>query len=347
MTDGEPSPDDAARDEPDPSPSAAPGPTRPPASAGTGGTAARRAAREAGASGPRAGASSPRSAGGSAGRSGRRAEHQVRRQLDPDALAALEEERDFLLASLADLEREHDAGDVDDTDYAELKDDYTARTAAVLRAIDDRRQLAERVRPPRSWGRILGGVAAVVVLAVVGGVLLAQASGDRTPGGTASGDIRLSTRDLLLTAQQHTGEATQHLQDGDPDAALASYRLAIETYQEVLEIQPANTEALTYQGWVLHTLALNSDSAAAAELEVEARERLDEALTIDPGYADARVFRAILLRNAGDVEGARADLAAIPEGAVPPFMEQMVAGLQQSLDHAGAVSAPTTADLSR
>src|SRR5690606_11549803 len=64
-----------------------------------------------------------------------------RRQLDPDALAALEEERDFLLRSLDDLEREHDAGDVDDADYAELKDDYTARAAAVLRAIDDRREL--------------------------------------------------------------------------------------------------------------------------------------------------------------------------------------------------------------
>ncbi|MCD9625117.1 hypothetical protein [Rhabdothermincola salaria] len=332
MTDGEPTEGPV-----DPSPPADPSPL-----AGTtpaAGTAARRAARAASA-GPasRPGTASSRTGSGSA-RAARRAGTQVRRQLDPDALAALEEERDFLLASLADLEREHEAGDVDDTDYAELKDDYTARTAAVLRAIDDRQALAEQVRPPRSWGRILGGVAAVVVLAVVGGVLLAQASGDRTPGGTASGDIRLSTRDLLLAAQQHTGEATQHLQDGDGDAALDSYRLAIETYEEVLAIQPANTEALTYQGWVLHTLALNSDSEAAAELEGEARARLDEALAIDPGYADARVFRAILLRNAGDVEAARADLAAIPEGAVPPFMDQMVSGLQQSLDHASATSA--------
>ena len=33
-----------------------------------------------------------------------------------DRLAALEEERRFLLRSLTDLEREHDAGDVDDLD---------------------------------------------------------------------------------------------------------------------------------------------------------------------------------------------------------------------------------------
>ncbi|HYZ97739.1 MAG TPA: hypothetical protein VE575_03240, partial [Acidimicrobiales bacterium] len=58
------------------------------------------------------------------------------RGLDPDALAALEEQRDFLLRSLEDLEREHDAGDVDDHDYAALKDDYTARAARTIRAIE-------------------------------------------------------------------------------------------------------------------------------------------------------------------------------------------------------------------
>jgi len=51
-------------------------------------------------------------------------------------LTALAEERDFLLSSLRDLEAEHDAGDLADTDYATLKRDYTARAAAVLDALD-------------------------------------------------------------------------------------------------------------------------------------------------------------------------------------------------------------------
>ena len=38
-------------------------------------------------------------------------------RLDPDALAVLEEQRSFLRRSLADLEREHDAGDLDDDDF--------------------------------------------------------------------------------------------------------------------------------------------------------------------------------------------------------------------------------------
>ena len=36
---------------------------------------------------------------------------------DPDAYAALEEQRDFLLRSLDDLERERAAGDIDEDDY--------------------------------------------------------------------------------------------------------------------------------------------------------------------------------------------------------------------------------------
>ena len=48
----------------------------------------------------------------------------------------LEEERDFLLRSLDDLDRERAAGDLDPADYVALKEDYTARAAAVLRAID-------------------------------------------------------------------------------------------------------------------------------------------------------------------------------------------------------------------
>ena len=305
----------------------------PPSTGAAAGTAARRAARDRARTGSTPSGRSPSSAPQPAGdASRRRDDSRARRRLDPDALAALEEERDFLLSSLDDLEREHDAGDVDDDDYDELRDDYTARAAAVLRAIEQRQELARQRCSPRSWSRIVAWVGLVAVFAVLGGVLVARASGNRPPGGQASGDIRLSSRDALLEAQQFTGQATQQLEAGDPRAALESYRSAIESYQRVLEVSPANAEALTYQGWVLHTLALNvADEASAAELDAQARSRLDEAVAADPSYPDARVFRAILLRGAGDLDAARADLAAVPDGAVPAFMEQMVTGLRQSL----------------
>ena len=77
----------------------------------------------------------------------RRADRMTR--VDLDQLAELEEERRFLLRSLADLEREHDAGDIDDADYATLRDGYTVRAAAVLREIDGgRAQLPPKPTAP-------------------------------------------------------------------------------------------------------------------------------------------------------------------------------------------------------
>jgi tetratricopeptide (TPR) repeat protein len=56
---------------------------------------------------------------------------------DSDAdLETLEQEREFLLRSLADLDAEYEAGDIDDDDYRTLTDDYTVRAATVLRAIE-------------------------------------------------------------------------------------------------------------------------------------------------------------------------------------------------------------------
>jgi hypothetical protein len=48
---------------------------------------------------------------------------------------ALEDERDFCLRSLRDLDAERDAGDIDEADYRSLKDAYTARAATALHAL--------------------------------------------------------------------------------------------------------------------------------------------------------------------------------------------------------------------
>ena len=71
-------------------------------------------------------------------------------RLDLDELARLEEERAFLLKSLDDLERERDAGDIDERDYETLKDDYTRRAVTVLRAIEAGKA---KFAPPRRGAR--------------------------------------------------------------------------------------------------------------------------------------------------------------------------------------------------
>ena len=53
-----------------------------------------------------------------------------------ELLAELQEQRDFLLNSLRDLEREHKFGDIDDQDYESLRKEYVSRAAAVIKQIE-------------------------------------------------------------------------------------------------------------------------------------------------------------------------------------------------------------------
>ena len=287
----------------------------------TGGTAARRAAREAVATTSSKG--KPMSKSGSAS--------ARRRELDPDALAALEEERDFLLRSLEDLEREHAAGDVDDSDFEELKDDYTARAAAVIRAIEDRTAAVKSLRPQRNWQRTALGLVLVGALAVGASWLVFRNAGTRAPGQGLTGDIRQDSSNLILQAQGLTGQAQASLQAGDSTKALKQFESAVQAYDKALEISPENVQAMTYRGWVLHTIALSSELSVAADLDRQALEYLDEAIAIDPLYSDARVFRAILERNAGEFGAAKADLDAIDMNAIPMYMIQMVNSLREDV----------------
>jgi len=207
-------------------------------------------------------------------------------RLDPDRLAELEEQRDHLLASLEDLEREHDAGDLDDHDYVELKDDYTARAAEVLRAIDDHRDLAARARPQRSRKRTAVVAVSVVALAVVAGVLVARSSGQRGTGTITGNDDNL--RQQLASCQT---VSFQKPADG------------IDCYSEVLDEHPDNVDALTYQGW-----------AYIRDGQVErGAKNLARVVEIDPDYPDARVFRAVLLSRAGAAAAAKGDAVAARE----------------------------------
>ena len=217
---------------------------------------------------------------------------------------ALLEERDFLLGSLDDLEAEYAAGDLDDADYESLKADYTTRAARVLRAIEAGEYPAPIESPTakRTGWMWLAGIAVVATLA---GILVAQFSGSRTLNDTITGDIRVTTRELLLEAQQLLGE-------GDLEAA-------IDVYDDVLELSPSNTEALAYKAWFLR-LQGNVDAA---------RPLVEDAVAIDPDYADARVFATAIALDVGDVDAAKGHLDAFDQLDAPPFIEQLV--VQQGL----------------
>jgi tetratricopeptide (TPR) repeat protein len=209
----------------------------------------------------------------------------------------LEEERDFLLRSLRDLEVEREAGDIDEHDYVGLRDDYTARAAAALRAIDQRSAVpadagaAREPRSPRVVALITTGVLAVAVLC---GVLVAQSAGERVAGRPATGSVPpTAPPDDLTRARQLFSER--------------NYLDALKLYDKVLKADPQNVEALAYRGWLLFQ-ASEAAGSQSPELTNRALESLDRAVLADPRFPDAHFFRGWVLQH-----GKNDAAAAVPE----------------------------------
>lgn len=240
------------------------------------------------------------------------------------------EERDFLLRSLDDLERERAAGDLDDGDYRTLKDDYTARTAAVLRAIDDAAApvaapttaaAAAAAAPPRNRLRPAVWTLGVVAVAVSAGLLVAQSSGERLPGAPASGSI------TPTGPSQKLNEARVLVGEGKAAEA-------IKVYDEVIAADPRNAEALAYRGWLVRLVGRSTGDQALLERGYEFVTRAVEA---DPQYPDAHFFRGMML-----YQDKNDPAAAIPEfraflGLDPPQdMVPLVEGvLKEAMEATG------------
>ena len=152
----------------------------------------------------------------------------------------------------------------------------------------------------RRWRNAAVWTAAIVVVAGAAGVLVARSSGSRGADGSITGEIRATAREMIFEAQSRLGE-------GDMAGAIAAY-------DEALQIQPSNVEALTYRGWLT---SRRGDLAAAAKY-------LDDAIAVDPAYPDARLFRAIVALEEGDGAQAAAELAVFDSLDAPPYAEELV-----------------------
>jgi tetratricopeptide (TPR) repeat protein len=269
-------------------------------------------------------------------------------ELDAYSDGELEEERDFLLTSLTDLEAERGAGDVDDGDYAVLRDGYTARAAVVLRALDRRRVEQELATRPASaaagggeepaggavgpvtremgagtrrwrWKKPLT-VGAIAALAVAAGLGVAGAAGQRLPGDTSSGSVPNDKAHQLLAL------AVQQFQKGN---VLGSIR----TYDQVLAADPANSEALTYKGWLL---ALAGAQGKDTGLIDQGLSSIQEAERVAPSYADPHFFGGeIYLRDKNDPKDAITEfetyLADNPPADMGPEVQGELAAAQAAV----------------
>lgn len=189
----------------------------------------------------------------------------------------LHHEQQFLLRSLRDLDSERAAGDIDEADYAALRDGYIARTAAIARELDGIG--VDKPANSRNWVRRITVIACVLALACTAGVWVARQSGQRLPGQSSSGAIEQSSSGLLASARQ--------LNFSDPGKA-------IELYNQVLKLEPDNAEALTYRSWILALAARNATgSVKQLALDTVVRDLL-RAQQVDQKYPDARCFLGII-----------------------------------------------------
>lgn len=243
--------------------------------------------------------------------------------MNPDQLAELEEQRRFLLRSITDLDREHRYGDVDDQDFATLRDGYTARAATVLRAIE----AGQAAVPPRRLRRpkvLAAWVIGTVLVASLAGWLVARTSGQRLPGQSITGGLPGDeVAEKLAEARQFLGVDPQQ---------------AIIRYQAVRELDPNNAEALTYMGWLIAQSGSTEASAGA--------EFLRGAIKLDPTYADPHCFLAITSADylqPPDLDTARAEAQACLDNNPPSQMIDMIHGFVASLGAPSTTTAvPTT-----
>lgn len=237
-------------------------------------------------------------------------------RLDPDDLAALEDQRDFLLRSLDDLEREHEAGDLETGDYETLRDDYTARAAEVLRAIEQQHQAFADARHPRSRARTAAIFAGVIAFAVLAGWLVASSMGAREAGDTATGGIG------IRQSPSQRAQACQQLMNAQAPAE------AIECFREVLEDDERNVVALSFLAWQLELSAPIVGGDDGEALSDSARTLVERAIEHDPDYSYARAFRAVIAYRDGEYELAQQYLEEFRAGDPSPDAESVITQME-------------------
>lgn len=192
----------------------------------------------------------------------------------------LEDERDFLVRSLADLRSERAAGDIGEDDFAALLARDEERLSAVLAELAALERIeADAPRAPgpeRSPGRRRRRwLAAVAAAALAGGatLLAIELSSPRVPGEPATGSTP-------ATVAAELDEAAALVNEGTPGALSE----ALTLYRAVLHAEPNQPQALAETGYleweagfnagdkkqegqgrafVLHSLRVQADDYAA------------------------------------------------------------------------------------
>jgi tetratricopeptide (TPR) repeat protein len=218
----------------------------------------------------------------------------------------LDDEREFLIRSLDDAGREHDAGDLTDDDFAVLTTRDRRRLAEVERElaalgvdlaalevaghpdsgggpVKDGQVGDGQLGPWSGWRRI--GIIAACFLVLAGVVILVvHAVTPRLPGQATSGSITASKQQLI---EQQLAGALSLNNAGNAVGAL-------KLYDKVLAEDPDDPQALAASGFI----DWNYGSAGGStSLESAGRKAEEKAIRAAPTFYAGHLFLGLILFN--------------------------------------------------
>jgi tetratricopeptide (TPR) repeat protein len=230
----------------------------------------------------------------------------------------LEEERDFLLESIQDLERERAAGELSERDYQALHADYTARAAVVLRALERDARIrpargSKAPQPVKTKRPLVITLGVVFIVGAMAAGAVATFSGPREPGAPMTGSLPDTPAGRLQEALrlESNGKAAD----------------ALKIYDELIKENPRDVAALAYRGWLLKRAGLPDQAMAS----------LDAAIAVDPRFPDAHFFRGMVLyQDRKDPAAAVTEFRLFMSNNPPPEMVPLVEDvLRRAMAEAG------------
>ena len=254
----------------------------------------------------------------------------------------LSDERDFLERSLADADREREAGDLSDEDHAVLVARDRARLVEVeeeLAALDASTTVTaiasdpssarsapaapgQPERPPMALWRKAGIVGACLLIAAGAVILVVHYVQTRQPGQASSGSVSVSQAQLI----------EQQLQQASALNDKGSTKAALELYDKVLTEDPSNPAALAYAGFLQWNVGT---TAHVASLVRVGRAEIQTSIKDAPTYYQGHLFYGLVLENqdhnhAAAVTQFNAFLADTPPAAELPQAAPLVSGAYQA-----------------
>jgi len=202
----------------------------------------------------------------------------------------LEDEREFLVRSLADADAELEAGDLTSEDHQLLVGRDRRRLEVVeaelasLGVADPGNQAAGAPAAPRRRFKRRGwmAVGGVVALAAAAVLLVVSLTTSRLPGQPSSGSVDVNAQQKI---DQQLAQATTLVAEGDVGGAIA-------LYGSVLGEDPNQPEALAEWGWLSYQVGVKAGNAALIR---DARGVVARSVEADPSAPAGHLFDGIIV----------------------------------------------------